>query len=189
MIITQTELYDAYIIELNKREDERGFFARSFCEKKLLEHGITFQVVQANISYNHHKHTLRGMHYQANPHEEAKLIRCPKGAIFDVIIDLRVDSPTYMEWTGIELTEQNLRMLYVPKGFAHGFITLVDETEVVYLMSEFYKPEAGKGIRWNDPAFDIDWPATPKVISEKDKSWPDLEKNKSDINYMLRPFS
>jgi dTDP-4-dehydrorhamnose 3,5-epimerase len=176
MITTETELYNAYIIDLKKKEDERGFFTRSFCEKKLLENGISFQIAQVNISYNDDKHTLRGMHYQADPYGEAKLVRCPKGAIFDVIIDLRVGSPTFMEWTGIELTEQNLRMLYVPEGFAHGFITLEDETEVVYLMSEFYKPEAGRGVRWNDPAFAIDWPATPKVISDKDKSWPDFKK-------------
>lgn len=176
MIFNETELNDAYVIDLDKFEDERGFFARAYCVDEFKEHGIEFPVVQANVSYNRFKHTLRGMHYQQKPYGEAKLVRCTEGAIFDVIIDVRSDSSTYMEWIGVELSEQNYRMLYVPEGFAHGFITLEDETEVTYQVSEFYTPGAEKGIRWNDPAFNIDWPAEPEIISDKDKSWSDFKR-------------
>lgn len=172
MIFHETELKGAYLIDLNRLEDNRGFFARTFCVNEFREHGIEFFVAQENISYNRSKHTLRGMHYQLEPHGEAKLVRCTKGAIYDVIIDLRADSPTYMQWIGVELTDQNYRMLYIPMGFGHGFMTLEDNTEVAYQMSECYVPGAGRGIQWNDPAFGIDWPAEPKIISEKDKDWP-----------------
>ena len=171
MIFKKTALKDAWIIDLNKLTDERGFFARSFCVKEFEDHGIKFPVAQANVSYNHKKQTLRGMHYQREPHGEAKLVRCTKGCIYDVIIDVRSDSPTYGNWFGVELSEKNYQMLYVPEGFAHGFITLEDETEVNYQVSEFYTPGAEQGIRWNDPAFNIEWPLEPKIISEKDKSW------------------
>lgn len=177
MVFHETELNDAYVIDLNKLEDERGFFARSFCVNEFKELGVEFPVAQANVSYNRYKQTLRGMHYQQEPHGEAKLVRCTRGSIFDAIIDVRPDSSTFMKWFGIKLTEQNYRMLYVPEGFAHGFITLEDETEVTYQVSEFYTPGAEKGIRWDDSAFNIDWPAQPKVISEKDKSWPAFEKS------------
>lgn len=176
MIFKETELNDALVIDLNKLGDERGFFARAFCVNEFKEHGIEFPVAQANVSYNRYKHTLRGMHYQKEPYGEAKLVRCTRGAIWDAIIDVRPDSSTYMQWVGVELTEQNYRMLYVPEGFAHGFITLEDETEVTYQVSEFYTPGAENGIRWDDQTFNIDWPADPKVISEKDKSWPDFKK-------------
>jgi len=172
MFFSKTKLRDAYVLELDRKEDERGFFARTYCENEFEERGIPFTPVQANISYNRHKHTLRGMHCQAAPYEEAKLVSCIKGAIYDVIIDLRPDSPTFNEWTGIELSAENRLMLFVPKGFAHGFLTLKENTEVSYLMSEFYKPGAGRGIRWDDSSFNIDWPAPIAVISDKDKAWP-----------------
>lgn len=174
MNFIQTALNDAYIIDLNKLEDKRGLFARSFCRKEFENQGIEFSVVQSNISFNYYKKTLRGMHYQSKPYSEKKLIRCTRGRIFDVIIDVRPDSSTYMNWVGVELTEKNYRMLYVPKGFAHGFITLEDNTEVTYQMSEFYNPKAGQGIRWDDTAFKIEWPVKPKIISDKDQSWPDF---------------
>lgn len=171
MIFNKTALNDAYVIELSKLQDERGFFARAFCAKEFKDQGIAFPIAQANVSYNRSKQTLRGMHYQRQPYGEAKLVRCTKGSIYDVIIDVRSDSSTYGEWIGVELTEQNYRILYVPAGFAHGFITLEDDTEVTYQVSEFYTPGAEQGIRWDDPAFNIQWPVEPKIISEKDRSW------------------
>lgn len=176
MKFKETKLKDAYIIELEKHEDERGFFARAYCVNEFHEKGIEFPVVQANVSYNRYKYTLRGMHYQEQPYGEAKLVRCTRGAIFDAIIDVRPDSSTYMEWLGVELTDENYRMLFVPEGFAHGFITLEDDTQVTYQVSEFYTPGAERGIRWNDEAFNIDWPAEPDIISEKDSGWPDYKK-------------
>lgn len=176
MIFNETELNDAFVIDLKKLGDERGFFARAFCVNEFKEHGIEFSVAQANVSYNRYKHTLRGMHYQEDPYGEAKLVRCTRGAIWDAIIDVRANSSTYMQWIGVELTERNYRMLYVPEGFAHGFITLEDETEVTYQVSEFYTPGAEKGIRWDDQAFNIDWPVDPNIMSEKDKTWSDFKK-------------
>lgn len=178
MIFTETKLKDVFILELEKNVDERGYFARTFCENEFSNAGIPFKPVQANISYNQHKHTLRGMHYQASPDEEAKLVNCVRGAIYDVIIDIRVGSPTFNKWLGIELSAENKKMLYIPEGFAHGFITLADDTEVNYLMSEFYKPGSGRGLRWDDPAFNIEWPAEISVISEKDKQWPPYKNQK-----------
>ena len=175
MIFNKTALNDAYIIDLNKLQDERGFFARTFCVKEFEKYGIEFSIAQANISYSRLKQTLRGMHYQKKPYGEAKLVCCTKGGIYDVIVDLRSVSSTYGEWIGTELTEKNYRMLYVPEGFAHGFITLEDETEVFYQMSEYYTPGAAQGIRWDDAAFDIEWPLEPKVISEKDKNWANYD--------------
>ena len=175
MLFHETELKGAFIIEVKKLEDERGFFGRSFCMKEFEEHGLNPAVVQANVSYNKKKATLRGMHYQVSPYEETKLVRCVRGAIYDVIIDLRKDSETYRKWIGVELTEGSYRMLFVPEGFAHGFITLKDETEVIYQVSQFYTPGSEKGLRWNDPAFQIEWPLTPEIISEKDKSHPDYQ--------------
>lgn len=175
MLFHETELKGAFIIEVKKLEDERGFFGRSFCMKEFEEHGLNPAVVQANVSYNKKKATLRGMHYQVSPYEETKLVRCVRGAIYDVIIDLRKDSETYRKWIGVELTEGSYRMLFVPEGFAHGFITLKDETEVIYQVSQFYTPGSEKGLRWNDPAFQIEWPLTPEIISEKDKSHPDYK--------------
>lgn len=172
MIFTETKLKGAYIIEIEKLKDDRGFFARSWCQKEFERQGLTSSVVQANVSFNKLKGTLRGMHYQLAPYEETKLVRCTKGAIYDVIIDLRTGSPTYAQWIGVKLTAENYRMLYVPEDFAHGFQTLDDGSEVTYQVSQFYTPGSEKGIRWDDPAFDIDWPFQVTVISEKDKNWP-----------------
>ncbi len=222
MVFKETKLKGAYIIELEPIQDERGFFARSFCQKEFRSHGIDMNIVQCNISYNKKKGTLRGMHYQSAPYEEAKLVTCIKGAIYDVIIDLRPDSDTYCQWIAVELTASSSQltayssqlpapslqltahgpdlsanrlpltahgsyvsadrlqltahcgMLYVPKGFAHGFLTLEDNTEVFYQMSEFYVPGYGRGIRWNDTAFRIKWPGEVNVISNEDKKYPDF---------------
>ncbi|MCC9135034.1 dTDP-4-dehydrorhamnose 3,5-epimerase [Pontibacter silvestris] len=174
MIFTETKLKGAYIIELKKIEDERGFFARAWCQNEMTEHGLADRVLQTNVSFNPKKGTLRGMHYQVKPHEESKLVRCTRGAIFDVIIDLRVSSDSYKQWLGVKLTADNYRMLYVPEGFAHGYLTLEDNTEVTYQVSEFYTPGAEQGIRWNDPAFRIEWPLEPQLVSEKDKAHADF---------------
>lgn len=172
MTFTETPLRDALIIDPERHEDDRGFFARSFCEREFLEHGISLRAVQANISWNRRRHTLRGMHINAAPYEEAKVVSCTRGRIFDVIIDLRDDSPTCNRWTSVELTAENRRMLYIPKGFAHGFLTLEDDTEVHYLMSDFHAPGTARGVKWDDPFFGIQWPAQPSVISDKDREWP-----------------
>lgn len=174
MIFTETNLKDAHIIEIEKLEDDRGFFARSWCRKEFENSGLVYDMVQANVSWNKRKGTLRGMHYQRPPYEETKVVRCTRGSIYDVIIDLRPDSPTYKQWLGVELTADNYKMLYVPGGFAHGFQTLQDDTEVIYQVSQFYTPGAEGGIRWDDPAFQIDWPLEVQVISDKDRSWPDF---------------
>lgn len=171
MIFKPTELQGAFEIELNKLQDDRGFFARAWCEKEFAENGLTPVVHQVNVSYNIKKGTLRGMHYQVAPYQEAKTVRCTRGAIYDVIIDLRKDSATYKQWIGVELTADNYKMLYVPEDFGHGFITLEDNTEVTYQVSEFYTPGAEQGICWNDQAFNIAWPQTIQVISEKDANW------------------
>lgn len=174
MIFIETELKGAFIIEPERLEDDRGFFARSYCQREFSEHGLMSNWVQCNISFNRIKGTLRGMHFQAKPHEEAKLVRCTMGAIYDVIIDLRPESPTHKNWISVELTAQNRTMLYVPENFAHGYQTLVDDTEVLYQVSEFYTPEFERGVRWNDPTFEIKWPNVfPPVISDKDKNWSD----------------
>ena len=173
MIFEETKLKGAFIIKLEKLEDERGFFARAWCQKEFDEMGMNSRIVQANLSYNKKKGTLRGMHYQVSPHEEAKLVRCFRGAIYDVIVDLRLDSPTYKNWIGVELSAQNRQLLFVPEGFAHGFQTLEDHTDVFYQVSEFYTPGAERGARYNDPAFGIDWPLPVNVISEKDAGWAD----------------
>lgn len=174
MIFIKTELEGAWLLDINKLEDKRGFFARSFCQHEFIDHGMNPQIAQCNVSYNIKKGTLRGMHFQANPFQEAKLVQCTQGAIYDVIIDLRPGSPTYKKHLGVELSAQEYRMLYIPEGFAHGFLTLEDHTNVFYLMSEFYAPEAARGFRWNDPAFDIAWPGKVEVISERDAAYPDF---------------
>lgn len=176
MKFTETNLKGAYVLEINKLKDERGFFGRSWCMNELKEYGLNTNIAQANTSFSRKKGTLRGMHYQNDPYQETKLIRCTRGSIYDVIIDLRPTSPTYKQWFGIELTQDNYKMLYVPEDFAHGFITLEDDTEVTYLVTEFYTPGAEAGIRWNDAQFNIKWPLDPKVISEKDKIHPDFIK-------------
>ena len=175
MIFNQAKLKGAYIIEVQSLEDDRGFFARTFCQKEFEKHGLNPHVAQCDISYNRKKGTLRGMHYQVTPFGEAKLVICVSGSIYDVIIDLRPDSPTYCEWMAMELTARGpWRMLYVPENFAHGFQTLEDETQVFYQMSQLYHPESARGLRWNDPAFNIRWPDGQRIISEKDRSFPDF---------------
>ncbi len=175
MFFTETKLQGAFIIEPEPIEDERGFFARCWCKKEFEEHDLNPHLVQCNISFNKKKGTLRGMHYQVAPHEEAKLVRCTMGAIYDVIIDLRPESPTFKQWVAVELTALNRRMLYVPEGFAHGFQTLEDNTEVLYQMSEFYHSECARGVRWDDPAFGIKWPDGNRIISVKDLQYPDVD--------------
>ena len=174
MIFTETDLSGAFVVDIEKREDTRGFFARGWCANEFKVNGLTERIVQSNISFNHKRGTLRGMHYQQAPYEEAKLVRCTRGAIYDVIIDLRPGSPTFKKWIGVELTCENHRMLYVPETFGHGFITLEDATEVMYHVSQFYTPNAERGIRWNDPVFGVEWPLEPAVISDKDAGWPDF---------------
>lgn len=172
MIFKETKLKGAFVIEIEKREDERGFFARALCQQEFAAHGLNFSLAQANIGFSRKKGTLRGLHYQVAPHQEAKLVRCTAGAIYDVIIDLRPMSLTYKQWFGIELTADNHTMLYVPEGFAHGYQTLADESEVFYPVSQFYTPGAERGVRYNDPIFGIEWPLEVQIISDKDKSWP-----------------
>jgi dTDP-4-dehydrorhamnose 3,5-epimerase len=163
-----------YVIEPQRIEDDRGFFARTFCEEEFAAHGLKPHFVQCNISFNARKGTLRGMHFQAEPHAEAKLVRCTQGAIFDVAVDLIKDSPTYLQWKGFELSAENRRMLYLPEGYAHGFQTLADNCEVFYQMSENYHPASARGARWNDPAFAIVWPLQSPIISARDAGYPDF---------------
>lgn len=172
MIFTPTRLPGAFIIDIEKREDERGFFARTFCANEFDSHGLCTQFVNTNVSRSPRRGTLRGMHFQSAPHGEVKLIRCTSGAIYDVIVDLRTGSPTLFEWVGVELTADNYRMLYVPEGFAHGFLTLTDDVEVTYQVSEFYVPGAERGMRYDDPALGIEWPTSVQIISDKDRNWP-----------------
>ena len=174
MIIHQTELQDAKLIELQRRGDERGFFARTFCVDEFAAAGLPTEFVQQNMSFSAEKGTLRGMHWQRAPHGEDKLIRCMSGAIFDVLVDLRPGSPTFLKWQGFELTAENKNQVLIPKGFAHGFQTLTPDVEVSYLVSHPYTPEAEVGLRWNDPKIGIEWPLSPTEVSEKDRSWPDI---------------
>lgn len=174
MIFTETALKGAWIIDPQRIDDERGFFARSFCREEFAAHGLETEVAQCNISYNKAKGTLRGMHFQLLPRTEAKLVRCTRGAIYDVLIDLRPASATFRQWTAVELTGNNHRSLYIPEGFAHGFQTLEDDSEVFYQMYEYFAPDCAAGVRWDDPAFGIAWPLANPVISAKDRSYPDF---------------
>lgn len=174
MIFTATTLAGTYVVEPERLEDARGFFARTWCQREFEEHGLNPRLVQCSMSFNAKKGTLRGMHYQAAPYAEAKLVRCTMGAIYDIVIDLRAHSPTYTEHLGVVLSAENRKMLYVPEGFAHGFQTLEENTEVSYQMSEFYAPGYGRGVRWNDPAFGIAWPADERTIIDRDQSYPDF---------------
>jgi dTDP-4-dehydrorhamnose 3,5-epimerase len=188
MIFTETKLKGVFVVIPQFLRDGRGFFARSYCRNEFEGHGLDPRLVQCNISFNRLKGTLRGMHYQAHPYGEAKLVRCVSGALCDVIIDLRPDSPTYLHWISVELRSpvlrdakdeedvENYKMLYVPEGIAHGFQTLEDNTEVLYQMSEFYHPESARGVRWNDPAFGIVWPIANPIVSPKDAAYPDFER-------------
>lgn len=178
MIFTETKLKDAYIIDLEVRGDDRGGFARTFCAKEFEEHGLKPTVAQCNLSFNYKAGTIRGMHYQIPPAAETKLMRCIKGAIYDVIIDMRPDSPTYLQHFGIELTAENRRSLYIPDMFAHGYQALTDGAEVAYQVSEFYTPGYERGVRYDDPAFGIEWPLPVTVISEKDSTWAPFEPAK-----------
>ncbi|PPJ63171.1 dTDP-4-dehydrorhamnose 3,5-epimerase [Cuspidothrix issatschenkoi] len=175
MIFTATKLAGAFIIDLEEKPDSRGFFARTFCADEFLSHGLKPTVAQCNLSFNHQKGTLRGMHYQTLPAAETKLIRCTQGAIYDVIIDMRPESPTYLSHIGVELTAQNRRALYVPEMFAHGYQALTDGAEVVYQVGEFYTPGYERGLRYNDPMLEISWPMNVTEISDKDRNWPLLE--------------
>jgi len=172
MVFTETKLKGLFIIEPELVKDERGFFARTWCGREFEAHGLNIRLVQCNISFNHKKGTLRGMHYQVEPHAEAKLVRCTRGAIYDVALDLRPDSPTFRQWLSVELTAENRLQLYIPEGLAHGFQTLEDNTEVFYQMSEFHHPESARGVRWNDPAFGIFWALPVTIVSEKDMAYP-----------------
>ena len=174
LIFTETALAGAYVIEPERHADARGFFARVWCAREFAAHGLETQVSQCSISLNARRGTLRGMHYQTPPHEEVKLVRCTRGALYDVIIDLRPGSPTFTRHVAVELTAENRRMLYIPHGFAHGFQTLEDDTEVLYQMSEFYAPGAARGVRWNDATFGIAWPIANPILLERDGSYPDF---------------
>ncbi|MDR7531962.1 MAG: dTDP-4-dehydrorhamnose 3,5-epimerase [Armatimonadota bacterium] len=173
MLFVETDLVGAFVIKLERRSDERGFFARTWCEREFAAAGLCTRFVQANVSRTRRRGTVRGMHYQVAPFAEAKLIRCTRGAVYDVIIDLRPESPSHRRWAAMELSADDSLMLYVPEGFAHGFQTLEDDSEVVYQVSQFYTPQAERGVRYDDPAFGIVWPLEVTVISEKDRSWPD----------------
>lgn len=175
MIFTETKLKGAFIIEMEKREDSRGFFARTFCANEFEKYGLVNKVVQTNMSKTLKKGTLRGMHYQIPPYQETKLVRCTAGSIYDVIIDIRPESETYKQWIGVELSAENHTMLFVPRGFAHGFVTLTDNVEVMYEVSEFYTPNSESGIRFNDPEINIKWPIEVLDTSEKDANWPDFK--------------
>lgn len=176
MKFIETPLKGAYTIELEKRGDDRGFFARAFCKNEFGNLNLDSNVVQINNSLSVDKGTLRGMHYQLPPKAETKIVRCIKGSLFDVIVDIRKDSPTFLKWFGSELSAENRRMMYVPKGFAHGFVTLEKDTEAFYMVTEYYAPEKERGIRYNDPKLNIQWPVIPQVISDKDLNHPDFNE-------------
>ena len=175
MIFTESPLSGAFLVDMQRVADERGFFARAYCAEEFSARGLGPELRQCSVSYNARRGTLRGLHYQGAPHEEHKLVRCTAGAIFDVIVDTRAWSPTYRHWYGVELTVDNRRSLFIPPGFAHGFVSLADHTEVYYMISVLHAPEFGRGLRWNDPAFAIEWPLPPAVISARDAAYPLLD--------------
>jgi dTDP-4-dehydrorhamnose 3,5-epimerase len=174
MRFTETALPGAFVVDVERHDDERGFFARSWCAQEFQDRRLNPCVVQCNVSWNRVKGTLRGMHYQVAPHAEVKLVRCTKGAVYDVIIDLRDTSPTFLQHVGFELSADHHRALYIPEGFAHGFLTLRDDSEVFYQMSAIYEPSAVRGVRWNDPAFGVSWPLPVSVISDRDRHYADF---------------
>jgi len=176
MTFHETKLARVFEIDLELNSDERGFFARSWCQKEFQHHGLNPKVVQCNVSFNARKGTLRGIHYQDAPYHEAKLVRCTKGSIYDVVVDLRPQSPAFKDWIAVVLTADKHNMVYVPEGCGHGFLTLEDETEVFYQMSEFYHAELSRGVRFDDPAFQIVWPDKVEVISEQDRTYPNFEE-------------
>jgi dTDP-4-dehydrorhamnose 3,5-epimerase len=175
MFFRETKVKGAYVIDLDRHADDRGFFARAWCQKEFQAHGLTARLAQVNVSSNLRKGTLRGMHFQLPPYQEAKIVSCTRGGIYDVVVDVRRDSPTYMQWDAVELTAGNRSQLYIPEGCAHGFQTLEDNTELLYLMSEFYSPEHARGVRYNDPSFGISWPLPAQCLSEADRAWPDFQ--------------
>jgi dTDP-4-dehydrorhamnose 3,5-epimerase len=174
MIFTATQLDGAFVMDLERKSDERGFFARTFCVDEFRAHGLNPAVAQCSISFNRHRGILRGLHWQASPHAEVKVVRCTAGAVYDVIVDLRPGSATFRRYAGFELTAANRRALYIPEGFAHGFMTLAEDSEVLYQMSVPFAPDAARGARWNDPAFGIVWPEIEPVLNLRDRSWPDF---------------
>jgi dTDP-4-dehydrorhamnose 3,5-epimerase len=175
MIFNETKLQGVYEIHLEPHRDERGFFARSWCTEDFEQHGLNSVTVQCNVAFNEKKGTLRGLHYQGEPHPEAKLVRCTQGAIYDVVVDLRPGSSSFRKWIGVVLTAANRNMIYVAEGCGHGLLTLEDRTEVFYQMSEFYYPELSRGVRWNDPTFQVEWPSQPMVMSDRDRNYPDVQ--------------
>ncbi len=175
MIFHETKLKGVFEIHIEPHQDDRGFFARSWCQKEFEDHGLNARLVQCNISRNDRKGTLRGIHYQATPHTEAKLVRCTAGAVYDVALDIRPNSPTFGQWFGTTLTAENHHMLFIPDGCAHGLLTLEDNSEICYQMSEFYHPDLSRGVRWNDPSFKIAWPAAVEVISDRDRAYEDFQ--------------
>ena len=180
MIFQKTSLHGAFLIEPERKEDDRGFFARIWCRQEFTERGLDAELTQCNISFNKREGTLRGMHYQKAPHGETKLVRCTMGAIYDVLVDMRPESPTYKNWLAVELSSDNRLMLYIPEGIAHGFQTLTDKSEVFYQMSHEHHPECAVGFRWNDPTIGIRWPRAINVISSRDQDWPDLSDGTSN---------
>jgi dTDP-4-dehydrorhamnose 3,5-epimerase len=175
MTFVETKLGGVFEVDLELNSDERGFFARSWCEREFANQGLESKLVQCNISLNRRKNTLRGIHYQAAPFAETKLVRCTAGAVYDVVLDLRRESPSFKQWFGVALSAENRKAIYIPEGCGHGFLTLTDDAEIMYQMSEFYHPEAARGVRWNDPSFQIQWPGNVEVISERDRTYPDFE--------------
>ena len=181
MLFTETKLAGAYIIDLERREDDRGYFARAFCQHEFADHGLNTKIAQANVAFNRDRGTLRGMHFQFPPAAETKLVRCIRGAIVDMIVDLRPESPTYLEHVAVELTEENGRALYVPERFAHGYQVLADETETSYQVGEFYTPELEGGLRYDDPRLGLEWPLPVEEMSEKDRGWALLEEFEPEL--------
>lgn len=174
MIFQETKLTGVFEIQIEAKADERGFFARTWCQQEFESHGLNSQLAQCSVSFNTRKGTLRGMHYQAAPFPETKVVRCTRGSLYDVVLDLREQSPTFKQWIGVTLDAEKRNMVYVPEGCAHGFITLEAETEIFYQISEFFKPELSRGVRWDDSAFQIAWPAPVQLISERDRTYPDF---------------
>jgi dTDP-4-dehydrorhamnose 3,5-epimerase len=174
MNFTELSLPGAFVVDIQPMTDERGFFARGWCRKEFEAHGLALDFVQRNIGFSPRKGTLRGMHYQVAPHAEGKLVRCTRGAVCDVIVDLREGSRTFKKWHAVELSADNHRMIYIPEGFAHGYLTVMDESEIYYDTTCFFAPESARGVRFDDPAFGIDWPGSPSLLSDKDRSYPDF---------------
>ena len=188
MIFTATTLPGAFVVEPERREDHRGFFARVWCQHELEEHGLTSRVAQVNVGFTLQRGGLRGLHFQLPPKQEVKVVRCTMGALYDVIVDLRLDSPTHRQWIGVELTAQSRRMLYVPAGCGHGYQTLTDNTEIYYQTSEGYAPELARGVRYDDPAFGIAWPLEITSISDADRSWPDHQTSPTSSMRLVEPM-